>query len=209
MEKLFLGKLGVPPAVFTPALARNALGTGFSSLDDGKPIYQSQVMYRIIGADGKEYGPITADLLRQWIAEGRANAASYVLVEGTPEWKPLGSLPEFSLLFTTRPVGPLVWTAPYPRKTNGFATASFVMGLLSFCVCCCCYGMPFNLLGIVFAIIAIAQIRSNREIYNGQSLAVAGLILSALSILMSIALLLLGLFSSQLDNDLPRHVYRL
>jgi len=27
-------------------------------------------MYKIIGADGREYGPITADQLRQWIREG-------------------------------------------------------------------------------------------------------------------------------------------
>ena len=52
-------------------------------------------MYRIIGADGKEYGPITADQVRQWINEGRANSQTRVLVEGTAEWKTLGELPEF------------------------------------------------------------------------------------------------------------------
>jgi hypothetical protein len=52
-------------------------------------------MYRIIGADGKEYGPITADQVRQWINEGRANAQTRVLLEGTTEWKTLGELPEF------------------------------------------------------------------------------------------------------------------
>jgi hypothetical protein len=40
-------------------------------------------MYKIIGADGKEYGPITADQLRAWIVEGRANAQTKVLMEGT------------------------------------------------------------------------------------------------------------------------------
>src|SRR5215204_2592352 len=52
-------------------------------------------MYRIIGADGREYGPITADQLRQWIAEGRANAQTKVLPEGATEWKSLGEFPEF------------------------------------------------------------------------------------------------------------------
>jgi hypothetical protein len=33
-------------------------------------------MYRIIGADQKEYGPVTQDQICQWIAEGRANAHS-------------------------------------------------------------------------------------------------------------------------------------
>ena len=31
-------------------------------------------MYRIIGGDGREYGPISLDQMRQWIAEGRVNA---------------------------------------------------------------------------------------------------------------------------------------
>ena len=52
-------------------------------------------MYRIIGADDREYGPVTAEQLRQWIAEGRANAQTKVLVEGATEWKLLGTLPEF------------------------------------------------------------------------------------------------------------------
>jgi len=54
-------------------------------------------MYKIIGADGKEYGPITADQLRQWIAEGRANAQTKILLEGTTDWRPLSEFPELSL----------------------------------------------------------------------------------------------------------------
>jgi uncharacterized membrane protein len=53
-------------------------------------------MYRIIGADQKEYGPVSAEQLRQWIAEGRAGAHSLVRAEGATEWKPLGELPEFA-----------------------------------------------------------------------------------------------------------------
>jgi hypothetical protein len=52
-------------------------------------------MYRIIGADGNQYGPISTEQLRQWIAEGRANAQTRVLAEGTTEWKPLSEFPEF------------------------------------------------------------------------------------------------------------------
>ena len=35
-------------------------------------------MYKIIGADGNEYGPITTEQLRQWLAEGRVNAQTKV-----------------------------------------------------------------------------------------------------------------------------------
>ena len=51
-------------------------------------------MYKIIGADGREYGPVTAEQLRQWITEGRANAQTRVQAEGMNEWKPLSAFVE-------------------------------------------------------------------------------------------------------------------
>src|SRR5512142_1773357 len=53
-------------------------------------------MYKIIGADQKEYGPVSIEQLRQWLAEGRVNARTQVLPEGATEWKALGDLPEFA-----------------------------------------------------------------------------------------------------------------
>ena len=53
-------------------------------------------MYKIIGADQKEYGPVSAEQLRQWLVEGRVSAQTQVLPEGATEWKPLGNLPEFA-----------------------------------------------------------------------------------------------------------------
>ena len=54
-------------------------------------------MYKIIGADGQPYGPVNAEQLRRWLAEHRVNAQTLVQTEGSPEWKPLASLPEFAL----------------------------------------------------------------------------------------------------------------
>jgi len=53
-------------------------------------------MYKIIGADGKEYGPITLEQLKQWIAEGRLNLQSKVLPDGTLEWKTVAEIPELA-----------------------------------------------------------------------------------------------------------------
>jgi hypothetical protein len=53
-------------------------------------------MYKIIGADGKEYGPVTGLQISQWIAEGRANASTTAQAEGATEWKPLAEFPEFA-----------------------------------------------------------------------------------------------------------------
>ena len=65
-------------------------------------------MYKILGGDGKEYGPISADVLRQWITEGRANAQSQVQVVGSNAWVSLGQVAEFAPLFNA----PLASGAP-------------------------------------------------------------------------------------------------
>ena len=53
-------------------------------------------MYKIIGTDGRPYGPVSAEEIRRWIAENRVNAQTSVQMEGSPEWKPLGSFSEFA-----------------------------------------------------------------------------------------------------------------
>src|SRR6202000_366070 len=53
-------------------------------------------MYKIIGGDQKQYGPIDGDQIRQWISEGRRNGQTLACAEGSDEWKPLSAFPEFS-----------------------------------------------------------------------------------------------------------------
>lgn len=53
-------------------------------------------MYKILGADGKEYGPITAEQFRQWLSEGRINAQTKVLPEGATEWRTVAEIPELA-----------------------------------------------------------------------------------------------------------------
>jgi len=60
-------------------------------------------MYKIIGGDQKEYGPETAEQIRQWIAEGRANGQTLAKAEGSAEWKPLSAHLEFAGLFPKSP----------------------------------------------------------------------------------------------------------
>ncbi len=53
-------------------------------------------MYKIIGDDGRPYGPVTAEQLREYIAQRRANAQTMTQLEGATEWKPLSAFPEFA-----------------------------------------------------------------------------------------------------------------
>lgn len=52
-------------------------------------------MYKIIGGDQKEYGLISAEDMRKWIAEGRLNTQTLTKAEGDEEFRPLGGFPEF------------------------------------------------------------------------------------------------------------------
>jgi hypothetical protein len=142
-------------------------------------------MYKIIGQDGKEYGPVTAEQLRQWIAENRVESRTPVFVDGAKDWNFVGLLPEFANCFANSappPIAPLKpgtsTTAQMP-KTNSFATAGLIFGILSVTLICCCGGFPFNILGLIFSIIALVQISEHPELHEGRSLAIAGLILSA------------------------------
>jgi hypothetical protein len=44
-----------------------------------------------------EYGPASAEQVRQWITEGRVNSATRLQAEGTGEWRPLAEVPEFAV----------------------------------------------------------------------------------------------------------------
>jgi hypothetical protein len=152
-------------------------------------------MYKIIGADGREYGPVAAGQLRQWLAEGRANAQTLALAPGAQEWKPLGALPEFAGQVAP-PGPPVIGPLPgismpgQPRKTNAFAVGGLIFGILSL-MCCC--GCPFNILGLVFSFVGLLQINRHPEFYEGRGAAIAGLILSGASLLFGFGAALLNL----------------
>jgi hypothetical protein len=170
-------------------------------------------MYRIIGADGREYGPISADQLRRWISENRANAETRVLVEGSAEWRTLGSLPEFSMLFVTarpQPATPAVFpTATMSgQRASGFAVAGLILGICSIPSLCCCYGIPFNILGLIFSIVGLSQISDNPQRYTGKGIAITGLVLSIISLAVSVLILIIAGFGRGW-NGLPHHVYKL
>ena len=54
-------------------------------------------MYKIIGGDGKEYGPVPVEQIRQWLREGRATGQTMAQSAGTTDWRPLASYPEFAV----------------------------------------------------------------------------------------------------------------
>ena len=59
-------------------------------------------MYKIIGADKQEYGPITLEELRRWMNEGRVNGLTLISVDGGP-FQPLAGIAELAGLLPLSP----------------------------------------------------------------------------------------------------------
>ena len=159
-------------------------------------------MYHIIGADQKEYGPVTQEQLRQWIAEGRADANTMVRSEGG-EWKRLSTHEDFADAFPAQSAGgalpPPVSSPPPPyypeqRKTNGTATAGFVLSLLGFLCCGPLLGVP----GLILSIVALTQINKNPQTEGGKGLAIAGIVIGVISIIAFVVLLFSGAWAELL-----------
>lgn len=102
-------------------------------------------MYKIIGANQTEYGPVSAEQIRQWIAEGRVNAQTLAQAEGETGWKPISQFPEFSASFAATPppfgaggpvpgapgIPPFGDTSAAQSKVSGPAIGIIVVGALN------------------------------------------------------------------------------
>ncbi len=143
-------------------------------------------MFKIQGADQKEYGPISADVLRQWIAERRADGRTLVQAAGTTAWRPLAEFPEFAEALADGPrtpaaPGPAPGPTPLPAvpaKTSGMAVTSMVLGILGFCTAIT------SLIGLPLGIISLLKIKGSGGRLQGQGFAIAGICTSGLSLLM-------------------------
>jgi len=144
---------------------------------------EPSAIYKVVGDDGKEYGPASPGQIRQWISEGRVVRETPIFMDGANDWNFVGLLPEFAGFFSATMPPPAIAPPAPSHRTNPLATAGFVCGILSVTLICCCGGFPFNILGLIFSIIALLQINENPTRFEGRGLAIAGLILSAIGIL--------------------------
>ena len=140
--------------------------------------------YKITGADGQQYGPVSAEQIRRWLAENRVNASTSVQAEGSPDWKPLASWPEFAGDIKpplTPPPGavrpPLAASDSDPRASNkiaagvcgillgslgihkfilGFTSAGLIMLLVTL-LTCGLGGIVMHLIGLIEGIIYLTK----------------------------------------------------
>ena len=84
-------------------------------------------MYKILGADHQEYGPVPAEVVLQWINEGRANANTRIRLADSTEWKRLVEVPEFAA--AVPPLTPPPISLPsVPPCTDPDALARLLLG---------------------------------------------------------------------------------
>ncbi len=77
------------------------------------------MMYTIIGGDQKEYGTLSAEDMRKWIAEGRLNAQTLTKAEGDEAFRPLGGFPEFVDALAAAAAEPIQPTTPIQPASDG------------------------------------------------------------------------------------------
>ncbi len=77
-------------------------------------------MYKILGSDGNEYGPVSAEQVKNWIAENRVERKTPVIPKGGVDWVFLGSLPEFAAAFASP--SPIAPSAKASKSADGLNT---------------------------------------------------------------------------------------
>lgn len=94
------------------------------ALPDARPTLRR--MYRIIGGDGREYGPVALEQIQLWIAQRRAGPGTLVRPESSTEWSALNQLAEFAsdlaALEPRSPSGPAVVPPPLPGGRGSAGT---------------------------------------------------------------------------------------
>lgn len=155
-------------------------------------------MYKIIGADGKEYGPIPADVVRQRVAEGRADAQTRILAEGSTEWRPLAAFPEFAALPPGNPPPIPAGLPPGPpaqNQVNGPAIALIITAILG--ILTQAGLMVWNIVGLPFM---LAQ--QNGQFPPGFAMlsGTMGAVLGGFTILIGLVIFFAALKMKKLEN---------
>ncbi len=161
-------------------------------------------MYKIIGTDGREYGPINQEQVGQWIADGRLNRQSLAQNVDVPGWKPLAEFLEFAPAFSNiiaagTTAGPSQFGSS-GTPSCGLAITSFILGLCSLV----CFGVFAGIPAVIIGHMAHKRARRMPAEYGGTGFAIAGFVLGYCGILMTAAVI--GMFVPALSTAKDRAV---
>jgi hypothetical protein len=156
-----------------------------------------QPMYKILGGDQREYGPVTPEQVREWIHQRRANAQTMVQAAGSAEWQPLSAVPEFAQALlapptfpappaatTATPDSPISAVVPYK---NPKALIAYYFGIFSLIPC---LGLPLGLAAFVLGLLGLKAAKAQPNTH-GTVHAWIGIVLGGLCALGNLAALIL------------------
>jgi hypothetical protein len=159
-------------------------------------------MFKIIGSDGNQYGPVSAQQIRAWISEGRANGQTMAQAEGATDWKKLGEFPEFSDLLTS-PVPPLASGFSQPQRlaedsVRGPATGLMVVAVIGFVMGA--GALVMDLTGAGMNLSGIPGLDPNAEQFMHLFAGTFGIISAVVGVLLSAIIFWGGLKMKTLEN---------
>ena len=146
-------------------------------------------MFIIIGGDGKEYGPISGEDLRKWIAEGRLSAQSQAKAEGDAAFRPLSAFPEFANALGAGTAGTIASIAPPSMQSAGGREAALqaIKGPAIALTVTAILGLIMVGLGLIMNCLSLAGIQlTHVPQMDARSEQLAGLFGSGLGIVMNI-----------------------
>lgn len=159
--------------------------------------------------NGRKYGPVSAQDLRNWLAEGRLKPTDHVWTEGMSDWAPYNTVAELNAGIPPRPgVAPVqvpAQTAPQPG--NGLAVAGMILGIVSIPLICL---WPIGLLcAVVGLCLSVPGKNRAKETNTGAGMAIAGIVTSCVTlglllIVLAIFMMGVGMAGNVLEN-MPRH----
>ena len=165
-------------------------------------------MYKILGGDGKEYGPVSVEALQQWINEGRANAQTQVQAEGTTGWVALGELPEFAAgLNAPPPAG-----APAPLLAGAVPpvgdAAQMVSGPAIGLIVAAALGALAQIAGMLMNILGVGINAANRGMHGQPEIPAwvnmmsggLGIVFNIIGLIMAVVVFLGALKMKKLEN---------
>ncbi len=138
-------------------------------------------MYKIIGADLKEYGPVSAEQLRLWVVEGRVNGQTRVKAENALEWRPMAELPEFADVLPKTPPPSLtpspISSMPAVQQNSSMAVWAMVTGILA--LLCCGLLAP---VAIILGAVSLSQFKTQTHL-TGRGFAIAGIVMGIVALI--------------------------
>jgi hypothetical protein len=165
-------------------------------------------MYKIIGGDGKEYGPVDLAQIRQWIQDGRASAQTKVQPEGATEWQTIIEIPELARLlgsaagvdappaFSPTPVA-TVGGGDALQRVQGPAIGLIVTAALGFLGCLA--GIGLNVLGFTAGAM---EGRESQDVPQWATMLTGGfgIVQSILGMVLSVVIIMGALKMKKLEN---------